>query len=147
MAKGGKGQSTTTEVELPPELDAAAGEVLGAAFNAASLPYKPNRGVTIASFAPQEKAAIRGASTMAAAFGLSPGTGHNNFGMADDTKGPLGVRGYSTGSTYDAMRKSSMSEDDVQERNVLLSNMRTAASEIYSKGSSPNAGLATRKRK
>jgi len=148
MGGGGKGRSTTTEVELPPGLDAAANEVLGAAFNAASLPYKPNRGVTIASFAPQETAAIRGASAMARAFGIAPGTGagtKQELGIPRPSTTEGGISGYSTGALYDLMRSDSMQQEDIDERNILLGNMRTAADKVYKEGSAQNRGLPQRK--
>jgi len=125
----GKGSTQTTEVKLPEELQQGAVGTLGAALQSASLPYAPNRGVTIAGFSPQQEAAFQGANAASSAFGL--GTGAGGY-MPQQEIGAGGVKGYSTGALYDQNVERSMSEADQLRRSRLLENYGTIGDTILS---------------
>ena len=140
MGGGGKGgsQTTTTKVELPATLERGAEGVLSGALQAASLGYRPNRGVTIAGFSPQQMAAFSGANDAASAFGLpsapqgqSPGGGY----LPPTQTGAGGVQGYSTGALLDQNVAASMTEEDLQARAEVLAQFARDAAGVRAKGS------------
>lgn len=130
VGSGGKGGNTTqtTKVELPKSLETGAKSVLASALRAASLPYSPNRGVTIAAFSPDQMAAFQGGDQMAMALGLPNDRSTGN--VPTPTVGANGVRGYSTGALYDENVRSSMSARDIAMREALLGSYADNADKI-----------------
>lgn len=91
---GSQTQNTTTRVELPPWVDAAAQQNLAFANQIASIPYKPFTGERIAPFtAPQTEAQNR-----ALQFARS-GIGYNQ--LADAQNSVAGAANYQPGSFLD----------------------------------------------
>jgi hypothetical protein len=83
---GKKGGSQTTEVKLPPEIEAAAKANLKVADEVAAIGHIPYTGPTIAGFGPQQMAAMQGTDNAAAAFGLPSVTGGNASRMTADER-------------------------------------------------------------
>lgn len=127
---GGKGGSSTTKVELPPELQQGAAEVLAAGLRSASLPYSPNRGVTVAAFTPQQKQAMRGATRGARAFGLAR-DGKVDFGLPQAQRNDMGIKGYSTAPLYDEMINQSITPERQAEQQGIMQGFRNAAGRTY----------------
>lgn len=125
---GGKGGKTTERMELPPELQKASVGALGGGMAAASLPYAPNRGVSIAAFTPQEMAAFQGANSAASAFGLPTGGVFDTLPKAE--RGAGGIAGYSTGALYDQIKNQSMSPQEQQARSNILSGYGNIAEQL-----------------
>lgn len=80
---GKKGGSETTEVKLPPEIEAAAKANLKVADEVAAIGMTPYTGPTVAGFTPQQMAAMQGTDNAAAAFGLPSVTGGNASRMSN----------------------------------------------------------------
>ena len=116
---GGKGSKQTTTVKLPEELEQGAVGALGGAMQSASLGYRPNQGITIAGFSPQQEAAMRSADAAASAFGLGVGGGGY---LPQQETGAGGVKGYSTGALLAENIGKSMTQEDVQQRDEVLAN-------------------------
>lgn len=131
----GKARETTSRVELPESLERGSEEVIAAAMRSAALPYSPNRGVTIAAMAPQQRAAMTGANNAAAAFGLP--TGDANY-LPTPTTGAGGVKGYSTGALYDQMLGQSTTSAQRALRDAILRSYGTASQNIL-----PNEDVAS----
>lgn len=129
MGGGGKGGSKETTVELPPELETGSAGAIGAAMQSAALPYKPNRGVTIAGFSPQQEAVFDGTNAAAAAFGLPIAQG--NY-LPEMETGAGGVKGYSTGALFDENVDKSMTEEDIIAREKLLENYGMIGDQVLS---------------
>ena len=125
---GGKSSSQTTKVKLPKELEAGAVGALGGALQSASLPYSPNRGITIAGFSPDQQAAMNNANTGAATFGLASGAGQSYLPATQTGAG--GVQGYSTGALFDQNVDASMSMQDRQLREDILQGYANTGSKI-----------------
>lgn len=70
MSLGGKTSTSTQKIELDPRIETAAAEAAAAGLRTAAMPYRANRGVTVAAFSPQQMAAFEGANAAASAFGL-----------------------------------------------------------------------------
>jgi len=121
-------QDTTTRVELDPNLTRAATATMGASLAAAGLPYAPNRGLTIAAFAPQELAAMQASNAAAQAFGL-PTTDFSGY-LPPAMMNENGYIGYSTGDLYDQNLMLSMSEEQRLERDRLLEQFRNIGNSI-----------------
>ena len=121
MGGSGKGGQTTTEtrVRLDPRIEQGGAEALGAAFRSASLPFVPNRGVTLAGFSPQQLAAFQGANEAASAFGL-PSVSNAFDYLPTPQQNSEGIYGYSPSASYDFNLNASMSPNDVAMRNALL---------------------------
>jgi len=117
MAGGGKGGSEEQIVRLDPRLEEGAANAIALAMQSAALPYRPNRGVTVAGMSPQQQAAFQGADQAAQAFGL-PGSQGSYLPQTQTT--PEGYRGYSTGGTYDQSIAASLSPQDLAQRNAIL---------------------------
>jgi hypothetical protein len=73
---------------------------------ASKIPYSPNRGVTIADFTPQQKAAMANTSAAADAFGLASG---DSPAMPAAETSATGIKGFSTGAEFDDMVSKSLS--------------------------------------
>jgi hypothetical protein len=105
---GGGGKGGETQQRIDPRLADASAKVLERAEAASKIPYSPNRGVTIAAFTPQQKAAMANASDAAEAFGMEGGAAPN---MPKTETSATGIRGYSTGKEYDDMVAKSLSPE------------------------------------
>ena len=115
---GGKSSTQKVVTELPESLEAGAAGTLGAALQSASLPYSPNRGVTIAGVAPQQEAAMQGSNMMASALGLPIGDTQGYLPQTETGAG--GFQGYSTGGLYDqTVNRSVTPEAQIARENVL----------------------------
>jgi hypothetical protein len=74
---GGKGGSQTTEIKLPPELEALAIKNLEEADAAADIGYIPYAGNTLAALTPAQHAAWQGQAGLMDAFGLGGTQAYN----------------------------------------------------------------------
>lgn len=129
MGGGGKSRKveSTQNVNLPPGLEQGANEVLAAGLRSASLPYSPNRGVTVAAFTPQQVKAMQGANTQAEAFGLEAAP----IAYPTPEVSDQGILGYSTGAMYDKMVDRSTTPEQRAERQGLLQSFRNASGRVY----------------
>lgn len=124
---GGKGGSTTETIKIDPRLEEGAVETLAGALRSASLPYSPNRGVSIAALAPQTLDAQRGTDIAARAFGL-PVTGRDYLPAPERTQD--GLLGYSTGGLYDEGLARSLTPEQQQMRELLLQSYAASADKV-----------------
>lgn len=69
---GGKGGSTTTQVQVPPYIEAASKANLAQARDISRIGFVPYYGPDIAAFDPSQIQAMQAAQDQAAAFGLAP---------------------------------------------------------------------------
>jgi len=69
---GGKGGQTTTQVQIPPYLEAASKANLAQARDISRIGFVPYYGPDIAAFDPSQIQAMQAAQDQAAAFGLAP---------------------------------------------------------------------------
>ena len=104
MSGGGKGGETSQEID--PSLTAAARDALDFAAAGAAVPFSPNRGVTIADFTPQQKAAMQTSNVAANAFGLPTAA---TTGMPAAQTSATGITGFSSAAEFDSMKNKSMS--------------------------------------
>lgn len=102
---GGGGKGGQTQTQIDPALAAAARDAIEFAGAAAAIPYSPNRGVQIADFTPQQKAAMESSNMAAAAFGMPTGAAP---AMPAVETSAGGIRGFSTGAEFDAMKNKSV---------------------------------------
>ena len=94
---GGKGGSQSTEVTIPPFIEAAAKENLRRAQKTAGMGYLPYYGPEVAAFSPLQEQAMRTTGGAAEAFGLA-GPGFNPLaGMPRADYYDGGLRGYGSG--------------------------------------------------
>jgi len=98
---GGKGGSTTSQVEIPEWLEQASQRNIGRAEQAQQIGYMPYYGPDIAAFSPAQQTAMQSSYDAAAAFGLAPQGGDVMAGMpkAQDFGG--GFMGYSSAPLYE----------------------------------------------
>jgi hypothetical protein len=97
MGGGGK-QTTTSAVEIPAWLEAAAQRNLAKADTLSQIGYTPYYGPDVAAMTPMQLAAMQGTNTAASAFGMP--TADPMAGMpAAQNYG--GMQAYSSGSLYD----------------------------------------------
>lgn len=107
MSMGGKTSTSTQRIELDPRIETAAAEAAAAGLRTAAMPYRSNRGVTVAAFSPQQLAAFEGADSAAAAFGLPsvaggvPGAPVTGDYLPSPQTAAGGFQGYSTAPTMD----------------------------------------------
>lgn len=124
-----KGSSSTTQVHLPASLEQGANEVLAAGMRSASLPYSPNRGITVAAFAPQQVSAMQGTNAMANAYGL--GSTGTDLGITHPGTNAFNMKGYNTAGLFDEMQRTSTSPRYRAEHSDILAGYRNAAGRIY----------------
>ena len=139
MGGGGKGGSNTTTVQLPDSLEQGANEVLVAGLRAAALPYKPNKGVTIAGFAPQERAAMRNTSAMAEAFGLQGGN-KNGLGLGKTQRGANGIYGYSSEGALNQMKHASTNKRQRKDMDRLRNSFLDSSDRVAREAGLPTSG-------
>lgn len=106
MSGGGKGGTSSNQVKIDPNLERASKDMLDYAAAAASTPYTPNRGNTVAAFTPLQQAAHANANSGAGAFGLSTANA-NASPIGPATIGENGIAGYNTGAMYDQNKAAS----------------------------------------
>lgn len=140
MSGGGKGGATESSQQIDPRLAQGGVEILTSAFEAASQPYRPNQGMTIAAFTPQQQAAFQGANAAAEAFGL-PSQQQGYQTMPNPEVGESGIRGYSTGDLYSTNVERSMSQQDMQNQADILQSYKNRSKKIErTKGPQPAGG-------
>ena len=98
MGGGSKGDSQTTEVKLPPELEAFANRNLKNAEAATRIGYSPYEGPTVAAINPMQRAAMGNTNRMANAFGMQTSPVRDSMMRAKDYGG--GVRGHDPMALY-----------------------------------------------
>ena len=95
---GGKGGSSTSSVQIPEYIEAAAQRNLNKAEGISQLGYVPYYGPDVAAFTPTQQAAFGNTAGMAGAFGLaSPTDPYGGMGAPTDFGG---VQGYSSAPLY-----------------------------------------------
>jgi hypothetical protein len=107
MSGGGKGGSTTSQVQIPAWLENAAQQNLARADQVAQLRFSPYFGPDVAAMTPMQTAALQGTNQAALSFGL-PGVADPMAGMPQAQTFAGGLQGYSSAPLYqqsvDALR-------------------------------------------
>lgn len=107
MSGGGKGGSTTSQVQIPEWLQNAAQQNLARADAVAQLGYSPYFGPDVAAMTPMQTAALQGTNQAALSFGL-PGVADPMAGTPQAQTFAGGLQGYSSAPLYqqsvDALR-------------------------------------------
>lgn len=99
---GGKGGSSTSSVEIPEYIEAAAQRNLTRAEDVSRMGYVPQYGLQVAALTPMEEAAAQNVAGAASAFGMATPTGTDVYGgMGAPTEYAGGVRGYSSAPLYE----------------------------------------------
>lgn len=119
----GKGKSSKSETKIDPRLTDASLDALDYAMVAARMPNLPNRGVRIAAFTPAQEAGFSGTNAMARSMGLT--TAPVGAGMPAVETAGNGVRGYSTGTVYDANKAASMGPGMISAMDALFADPKT----------------------
>lgn len=99
MSGGGKGGSSTTQVQIPAWLESAAQSNLARADRLAQLGYTPYYGPDVAAMTPMQIAAMQGTNQAAAAFGMP--SVDAMAGMPAPQTFAGGVQGYSSAPLYE----------------------------------------------
>jgi len=97
MGGGGK-QTTTSAVEIPAWLEAAAKRNLAKADTLSQIGYTPYYGPEVAAMTPMQLAAMQGTNTAASAFGMPTADPMAGMPAAQNYDG---MQAYSSGSLYD----------------------------------------------
>ena len=95
---GGKGGSTTSQVQIPKYIEDAAKTNLARADYVASLGHKPYYGPDVAAQTPLTQAALGNLGSAALSYGLGTASPTAGMPQAQDFGG---VMGYSSGGIYD----------------------------------------------
>lgn len=98
MAGGGKGGSSSTQVQLPDWLDSAAQRAMQRGEQVGQIGFVPYMGPDVAAFTPQQQAAFAGTNQAASAFGL-PST--QGTGLPEPQTFAGGMQGYSSFPLYE----------------------------------------------
>ncbi len=98
---GGKGGSTTSQVQIPEYIEAAAQRNLNKAERISQLGYVPYYGPDVAALTPMQQASMRNVANTAGAFGLQTTAGQDVYGMPEPTTYAGGVRGYSSAPMFE----------------------------------------------
>ena len=101
MAGGGKGGSTTSQVEVPAWLNDAAQGNLAKAQEMSKTGFAEYRGPDVAAFTPMQMASFQNTQDAANAFGVAAPAGGPMAGMPAPTMYANGVQGYSSAPIYD----------------------------------------------
>lgn len=99
MSGGGKGGSTTSQVQIPAWLESAARQNLARADRVAQLGYTPYYGPDVAAMTPMQIAAMQNTNNAASAFGMAAPT-DAMAGMPQAQTFAGGVQGYSSAPIY-----------------------------------------------
>jgi hypothetical protein len=97
---GGKGGSTTSQVEVPAWLENAAQTNLARADQLSTIGYTPYYGADVAALTPMQQASMQNTNQGASAFGMAAPT-DAMAGMPQAQTFAGGVQGYSSGGLYD----------------------------------------------
>ena len=102
---GGKGGSSTSTVEIPEYIEAAAQRNLNKAERISQLGYVPEYGPTVAAFTPMQQAGFQNTANLASQYGIGAPASQQDImgGMGAPTTYANGVQGYSSAPLYDAM--------------------------------------------
>lgn len=98
---GGKGGSSTSSVQIPEYIEAAAQRNLNKAERISQLGYVPYYGPDVAALTPMQQAAMQNVAGAAGAFGMATPTGQDIYGMPAATTYAGGVQGYSSAPIYE----------------------------------------------
>ena len=98
---GGKGGSTTSQVQIPEYIEAAAQRNLNKAERISQLGYVPYYGPDVAALTPMQQASMRNVADTAGAFGLQTTAGQDVYGMPEPTTYAGGVQGYSSAPMFE----------------------------------------------
>jgi hypothetical protein len=102
---GGKGGSTTSQVQIPAYIEEASQKNLARANEISQLGYTPYYGPDVAAFTPSQEAAFQGTADAASAFGMPTmqvnQPGMTSYGMPQPTQYAGGFRGYSSAPMYE----------------------------------------------
>jgi hypothetical protein len=100
---GGKGGSSTSTVQIPEYIEAAAQRNLNKAERISQIPYAPQYGPDVAAFTPMQQAGFQGTAQAASAFGV-PGGGMSQRDIMGGMDAPMryagGVQGYSSAPIF-----------------------------------------------
>lgn len=99
---GGKGGSTTSQVEIPQYIQDAARRNLDKADYISQIGYTPYYGPDVAAFTPMQQAGFQNTADLAGAFGMAAPDSQRGVmgGMAAPTTYANGVQGYSSQPMY-----------------------------------------------
>ena len=98
---GGKGGSSTSSVEIPEYIEAAAQRNLSKAEGISQLGYVPYYGPDVAALTPMQQAAMQNVAGAASAFGMATPTGQDVYGMPAPTTFAGGIQGYSSAPMFE----------------------------------------------
>ena len=98
---GGKGGSTTSQVQIPEYIEAAAQRNLNKAERISQLGYVPYYGPDVAALTPMQQASMQNVAGAAGAFGLAAPTGQDIYGMPAPTTYAGGIQGYSSAPMFE----------------------------------------------
>lgn len=97
---GGKGGSTTSQVEIPAWLENAAIENINRARDVQKIGYTPYYGPDVAAFTPMQQQAMQATGGAASAFGLAPQGFDATAGIPQAQEFAGGLMGYSSQPLY-----------------------------------------------
>lgn len=97
---GGKGGSTTSQVEIPAWLENAAIENINRARDVQTIGYTPYYGPDVAAFTPMQQQAMQATGSAASAFGLAPQGFDATAGIPQAQEFAGGLMGYSSQPLY-----------------------------------------------
>lgn len=98
---GGKGGSTTSQVQIPEYIEAAAQRNLNKAERISQLGYVPYYGPDVAALTPMQQASMQNVAGAAGAFGMAAPTGQDIYGMPAPTTYAGGIQGYSSAPMFE----------------------------------------------
>ena len=98
---GGKGGSSTTTVEIPEYIEAAAQRNLNKAERISQLGYVPYYGPDVAALTPMQQASMQNVAGAASAFGMATPQGQDIYGMPAPTTFAGGIQGYSSAPMFE----------------------------------------------
>jgi hypothetical protein len=99
-SSGGKGDSKTQTIKLPPELEALAIKNMQDAQRASSIGYVPYQGPTVAALNPSQVDAMAGQADLSQAFGLGGGGAALRASIPKPTTYANGLQGYDPMALY-----------------------------------------------
>lgn len=99
MSGGGKGDKKSSQIKLPPEIEALAKRNLGAAERAGQIGYVPFQGPTVAALNPMQVGSMRSNYAQMQAFGV-PGAVRPADAIPKAKTYAGGVRGYDPLALY-----------------------------------------------
>ena len=97
---GGKGGSTTSQVQIPKWMENAAKKNLARADDVAEIGYTPYYGPDVAATTPMQAAAFGNTNQAADAFGMQS-VSPQNYGLPQAQTYEGGISGYSSGGAFD----------------------------------------------